>query len=368
MHFVHYHSFDTRAKQYDDHIIRVAEDTATSAICGVVCVGLKRVWLHGTSQLVGYIFDLRVDQDYQGLGIGKRLSKDLESLCRARGVTALYLTVNSDNARARALYTKQGFVHASYRSPALQVLVQPQPPSAAAAKRVRRISPDLAAQLTERYYAPAGGGTDLFPSEVAVLMAGPAGAGAASGGTPLYEGTWLLAGEKEAAPPAAAAAAAAAAGAAEGSRGDTNSKSKSQAGRSQVLTGTFRPAESYAGVSLWNGSALGGVKLETRRHTGLLLGLCLACAAVAAWTFALSLLRAAARDPSGPDPDPDPDPDLDGGGGGGSGGFRGVCSWPFAWRYLCVLGLALAAHQALPLLLFVKVPGLGVRCEVGASR
>jgi len=47
----------------------------------------------------GYIFDLRVHDSYQRLGLGYKLSQQLEEIAKEKGCSFLYLSVNSTNKK-----------------------------------------------------------------------------------------------------------------------------------------------------------------------------------------------------------------------------------------------------------------------------
>jgi hypothetical protein len=113
-------------------------------------------------------------------------------------VQYLYLTVNDDNTKAKKLYAKQGFVHASQRAPAMSILAYPQLESNDIL--VERVSPEEALRLTSEAYKEA----DLTLADLKCLF-----------DSPLYEGTFVA-----------------------------------------------RQGDSYAGVSAWNGSSLTGFKIE----------------------------------------------------------------------------------------------------------
>lgn len=82
---VHYHKFATKCEQYEDYAIAVCE--LGSQLVAVACAAIKRVWIDGQEELGGYVFDVRVDQNFQGRGLGNGLSIELEQACRRRGVT-----------------------------------------------------------------------------------------------------------------------------------------------------------------------------------------------------------------------------------------------------------------------------------------
>lgn len=197
--FEHFLTFDAKPQQYEDHIIRVAEDRSNGGrIVGVGCAALKTARIHSKMSKVAYIFDLRVDEEYQGCGIGKALTEQIEEGCAAKGASFLYLTVNSDNTKAKSLYAKRGFVHASHRSPALALLAFPDLEDSV--NSVEVVGKEAAIKLTSSFYSSA----DLFLEKLDQLF-----------DSPLYEGTFVA-----------------------------------------------RKGDSIAGVSAWNGSSLTGFKIE----------------------------------------------------------------------------------------------------------
>lgn len=165
--FEHFVTFDAKAKQYDEHIIRVVEDRASNnRLVGVGCAVLKMVRIKSEVCKVGYVFDLRVDEDYQSHGVGKTLTHQIEEACESRGAKFLYLTVNANNTKAKALYRKRGFVHASHRAPSMSLLVHPQRADIDDDIIVERISVEEALQMTETYYKHS----DLALGSMAVLF------------------------------------------------------------------------------------------------------------------------------------------------------------------------------------------------------
>mmetsp|Transcript_106001 Transcript_106001/g.167367 ORF Transcript_106001/g.167367 Transcript_106001/m.167367 type:complete len:423 (+) Transcript_106001:54-1322(+) len=197
--FEHFETFDAKAKQYEDYIIRVVEDTSNGGrLVGVCCAALKKVMLHSNVCTIGYVFDLRVDEEYQGYRIGFELSSQIETMCAQRGASFLYLTVNNDNMKAKSLYKKLGYQHASHRSPALKLLFyEEEVPSDIL---VESLSTEEALEMTVN----ACKKSDLAPIDMTELFS-----------SKCYEGTFLA-----------------------------------------------RRGESYAGISSWNGSSLTGFRVE----------------------------------------------------------------------------------------------------------
>lgn len=62
---------------------------------------------HGRDAFVDEIY---VKESHRGQGIGKRSLQFIEGVCRELGVKALHLEVERANARAQAVYRKEGFV------------------------------------------------------------------------------------------------------------------------------------------------------------------------------------------------------------------------------------------------------------------
>lgn len=188
----HITSFDAKAKQFDDHRIICLEDRKTGTLCGVVACGIKEVFLQGQKRRCGYVYDLRIHEDYQGKGLGSLISNDLEFEAKKAGVEFFYLTVNGDNAKAKALYRKLGFQHASTRYPMAELLLQ-EVSVPTAAPPVKVLAKDEARQLFQEAYQ----GRDmslvnmgsLFDSplfEAALLCEDPSGPGTSCAGACMW--------------------------------------------------------------------------------------------------------------------------------------------------------------------------------------
>ena len=77
----------------------------------MVCVGVKDVTIHGVELRAAWLFDLRVDEDYQRNGIGGTLQDMAETAAAKDGAALMFLSVNGDNTKAQGLYKKCGYVH-----------------------------------------------------------------------------------------------------------------------------------------------------------------------------------------------------------------------------------------------------------------
>lgn len=61
------------------------------------------------------ILTIAIDQDQRGQGLGLKLLSNHLARLAARGITVLFLEVEQDNASARALYARTGFVEVGRR-------------------------------------------------------------------------------------------------------------------------------------------------------------------------------------------------------------------------------------------------------------
>ncbi|MFP4496725.1 MAG: GNAT family N-acetyltransferase [Vulcanimicrobiota bacterium] len=62
-----------------------------------------------TGELRGYVFDLSIKPEHQGLGIGKNLMDLVEEYCKARGMKYMCLNVTSSNSKAVGFYERIGY-------------------------------------------------------------------------------------------------------------------------------------------------------------------------------------------------------------------------------------------------------------------
>ena len=166
---LHYHRFDAKLEyfQRDKSFVLVAQDGHPICqdgqhICGVVAVGVKRAHVHGAQHLCGFVHDLRVHPSRQGRGIGRLLTMELEARCRARGVDVLYLSVNRDNRRARRLYSRVGYTAASSRVLLVQPLLLPSWPRSTAREgcTLKALTAAEATELLWRHYGRRDLGLD----------------------------------------------------------------------------------------------------------------------------------------------------------------------------------------------------------------
>eukprot|EP00291_Cryptomonas_curvata_P021346 CAMPEP_0172163696 /NCGR_PEP_ID=MMETSP1050-20130122/7416_1 /TAXON_ID=233186 /ORGANISM="Cryptomonas curvata, Strain CCAP979/52" /LENGTH=221 /DNA_ID=CAMNT_0012833917 /DNA_START=304 /DNA_END=966 /DNA_ORIENTATION=+ len=110
--------------------------------------GIKDVFLEGSVVKVGFVSNLRVHDVVQRGGLGTKLCTELEARCMALGCFRLVLTVNGDNARAKKLFRKLGYVPASQRRMRPVLLTSVRPPTRFQEVPVEELrGADAAAQL-----------------------------------------------------------------------------------------------------------------------------------------------------------------------------------------------------------------------------
>ena len=123
------------------------------------------------------VFDLRVEESYQRKGIGRAITAEAEAQAEARGVTFLYLSVNNDNRKARALYQSMGWVPGSRRALIFRPLLRvPAAPTSAvqlaqAGGGVQQLSTAEALAITAAYFSKRDLG--LSRSEFQSVFASP---------------------------------------------------------------------------------------------------------------------------------------------------------------------------------------------------
>ncbi|PYY60614.1 GNAT family N-acetyltransferase [Curtobacterium sp. MCSS17_011] len=86
--------------QGDSGVFVIAADGGAA----VACAGVRFV---GT---VGELTKVFTVPEHRGRGVGSALLRQVEDVCRARGMTSLRLDTRAELAEARALYERLGFV------------------------------------------------------------------------------------------------------------------------------------------------------------------------------------------------------------------------------------------------------------------
>lgn len=80
-------------------------------IVGQIFIHFTSPWpIPGSERPAGYLYAFRVRPSYRGRGIGRRLLLDAERAVEASGATHAVIAVSQDNADARRLYERMGYV------------------------------------------------------------------------------------------------------------------------------------------------------------------------------------------------------------------------------------------------------------------
>ena len=108
LHPVHAWSEDNyRSSMRAGYWVRVRCDAQTGQVVAV-CVAMD-----GVEEM--HLLNIAVDRSLHGSGVAQDLMKVLYGLCVQRGALTLWLEVRPSNARAKALYERQGFEQVGVR-------------------------------------------------------------------------------------------------------------------------------------------------------------------------------------------------------------------------------------------------------------
>lgn len=88
------------------HIWTIADDTGLAA-------GILWVAAEGARPDRAFIYDIEIDADRRGQGLGTAALAALEEWAHAQGITAIGLHVFGDNEGARRLYRRLGYLETS---------------------------------------------------------------------------------------------------------------------------------------------------------------------------------------------------------------------------------------------------------------
>jgi ribosomal protein S18 acetylase RimI-like enzyme len=90
----------------ETHRIFVAENES-QVFLGYVWVGEGSNMMTGKRH--GFIYDIFVEKEFRGKGVGRTLLEKAESFCREKGYSRILLMVSVSNEVAAKLYGKMGF-------------------------------------------------------------------------------------------------------------------------------------------------------------------------------------------------------------------------------------------------------------------
>lgn len=71
------------------------------------------IWLALKPNNKGFIYDIRIREEYRGRGFGKQAMEDIEKVGREFGIKSMGLHVFAHNPIARSLYEKLGYKETS---------------------------------------------------------------------------------------------------------------------------------------------------------------------------------------------------------------------------------------------------------------
>ncbi|WP_367398413.1 GNAT family N-acetyltransferase [Paenibacillus barcinonensis] len=71
------------------------------------------IWLALKPNNKGFIYDIRIREEYRGRGFGKQAMEDIEKVGREFGIKSMGLHVFAHNPIARSLYEKLGYEETS---------------------------------------------------------------------------------------------------------------------------------------------------------------------------------------------------------------------------------------------------------------
>jgi GNAT superfamily N-acetyltransferase len=84
----------------------IAEDERYEYV-GHLIVGQTRGTISGLS--FGYVYDVFVEEEFRGKGVGKLLLEKAEDYCRKKGHSRIALSVSATNNSAMKLYSRIGY-------------------------------------------------------------------------------------------------------------------------------------------------------------------------------------------------------------------------------------------------------------------
>lgn len=87
-----------------NHFLFNVVDQSTNENVGILWV------MANVEENKAFIFDIIIDERYQGKGYGKATLKELDNFAMGMGIRHIGLNVFADNPTAKALYEKSGYV------------------------------------------------------------------------------------------------------------------------------------------------------------------------------------------------------------------------------------------------------------------
>lgn len=87
----------------DDYQVLVARESSTGRLAGVACQSVRRMYVNGRVERVGYLGQLRVDPDFRGRWLVSRGFQRLRELGANRGARLHIATITDESTTARDL-------------------------------------------------------------------------------------------------------------------------------------------------------------------------------------------------------------------------------------------------------------------------
>lgn len=107
-------SFSKATEQYAQLLLD-GEKTANNKLFTIRSDGQEvgMIWLALKPNNKGFIYDIKIREDYRGRGFGKQAMEDIEKVGREFGIKSIGLHVFANNQIARSLYEKLGYKETS---------------------------------------------------------------------------------------------------------------------------------------------------------------------------------------------------------------------------------------------------------------
>lgn len=109
-------SLDRAKKEYDT-LLPNGEKSENNYLFtifdGNQAVGI--IWLARKSEEVGFIYEIKIEDEFQGKGYGKKAMQELEVFGRELGLKKIGLHVFGHNKPARGLYEKLGYLETNVK-------------------------------------------------------------------------------------------------------------------------------------------------------------------------------------------------------------------------------------------------------------
>ncbi|OPH46753.1 GNAT family acetyltransferase [Paenibacillus ferrarius] len=109
------HESTSKAIEQYAQLLPDGEKTANNKLLTIRSDGQEvgMIWLALKPNNKGFIYDIKIREDYQGRGLGKQAMQEIEKMARELGIKSMGLHVFAHNKIARGLYEKLGYQETS---------------------------------------------------------------------------------------------------------------------------------------------------------------------------------------------------------------------------------------------------------------